>query len=911
MTTGIPLVRLRRFFVSFSLTLLCCTLGLAQQTYQASPEKLSELSGTVTSEADGNPVSGARIFLTDAMGHATETTTTGDGSFYVAGADKPSEVTLTIKAIGFRPVSRTLPPNPSPEDLKFALKIDPLQESITIFSEAPEIKTSPELARTLDSKTVEELPSSTRNLAQFALLDPRARNTVGSGSDGRAATRLAINNQSFRFTQYLLDGSSNFDFIFSNGPQQNISLAAVGEFKLLTNQFSAQYGRSSGGVVLVSTRAGSDQYHGEGFAFVRPSGIQAAPPVSTFHIPNEREIYGGTVGGPIRTGKAYFFTSFEGSLQNRGAYIQSPVATFFNGRQTAWMALARIDRQWNAHQLSTLRINGDYLRSNNLNDSVGGFVQASAARWDVQQSGSVQLTQRSIFDSILNDFRISYASALPLWYKPITPSISIVRPSYSTTGGSATENVRTQSFHISDTVAKTWRNHNFTFGGDYLKQYTNNNSIGAALGTYTFASGDSPTSTKPIRYTQTVGSAFLQYGQDLMSAFLQDDWKLSPRLTANLGLRYDFQSITIGRLNLSPRLGLAWDVLGTGKTVLRVGGGVFYDQVYGQIQRNALNQGPNSTTATYTVANPSYPTPPRLTTADRRDLYLIDPNLRNPYALQASAGVQQQLPGNFVLVIDGVYMASHHLLRLDNLNAPAPFLRTTPGQTRTTAAANATRKYLTYPGTNIAVANVEQVVASGNARNLSGEVQLSRRFLNHFQMHAAYLYGANVTNTFFTGGISTGTPNVWGVTTGEYAPSDYYQRHRLVVAGIVDLPRSFRLSGSTVAGSGLPITPLTGTDNDGDGISADRPVGMARNSFRGPDQSSLDISLARNFRILEKLTVETRVEGFNVLNHNTFVKLTTSYGNGASPSSTFLLPQAGIQNSDPSRQIQFATRILF
>lgn len=880
--------------------------------FLASAQAQQQIHGVILAQASKDPIADARITATDNTGKTYEVSTGEDGNFQLNNVPLSGMITLQVRALGFTSATQTFEAAELHNGLSISLKIDPLQESVTVFSgTAAIIKTTPEIARSLDAKTVEELPSATRNLAQFALLDPRARNTVGSGSDGRAATRLALNNQSFRFTQYLLDGSSNFDFIFSNGPQQNISLAAVGEFKLLSNQFSAQYGRSSGGVVVVSTKPGSDQYHGEAFAFVKPSGIQAAPPVSTFHIPNEREIYGGTVGGPLQTGKTYFLGSFEGSRQVRGVYIQSPTPSFFNGTQTAWMSLGRIDRQWSPKQLTTLRVNGDYLRTNNMNDSVGGFVQADAARYDVQQSMSAQLTQRSFFSSLLNDFRFSYASALPLWYKPIVSSITIVRPSYSTSGGSASESVRTQSYHISDTATKTWRNHTFTFGGDYLKQFTNNNSIGSALGTYTFASGDSPTSTKPIRYTQTAGTAFLQYGQDLMSAFLQDDWKLTPRVTANLGLRYDFQSITVGRTNVAPRLGVAWDIFGKGKTVLRAGSGLFYDQVYGQIQRNALNQGPNSTTATYTVSNPSYPTPPKLTTADRRDLYLLDPQLRNPYALEASIGIQQALPKDFVLTIDGVYMASRHLLRLNNLNAPAPFLRTAAGQTRTAATANATRKYLTYPGTNIAVANVEQVEASGNARNLSGEIQLARRFLNRFQIHVAYLYGSNTTNTFFTGAISTGTPSVWESNVGEYAPSDFYQRHRLVAAGIVDLPFGFRLSGSTVAGTGLPINPLTGTDNDGDGISSDRPVGMARNSFQGPKQSSVDLALARTFSIWEKLRVETRVEGFNVMNHNTFVKLTNSYGNGATPAKTFLLPQAGIQNSDPSRQIQFATRILF
>ena len=863
---------------------------------------------------DGTLVAGADLRAIDTHGHVIETTSGDDGAFLFRGLVAGESYTISVKAIGFETAVLSSV-NASSAELAIALKLDPLQQNITVFGDTPQLKTTPDLALTIESRTITELPSVNRNLAQFALLDPRARNTVGSGSDGRQATRLTINNQSFRFTQYLLDGSTNFDFIFSNGPQQAVSLSSVGEFKLLTNEFPAQYGRASGGVVLVSTKAGSDEFHGEAFAFVRPSGIQAAPPVSTFHVPNSKVQWGSTVGGPIVRGRTYFLASYEQNHQERGAYIQSPTPGFFTGKQDSWIGLARIDHKWNDHQFTTLRANGDFLKTNNLNDIIGGFVQQSAGRTDIQQSTSAQLTQRSLFASWLNDFRFSYANALPVWYTPFTPSISIVRPSYSTTGGSAIEHVRTNSWQITDTLAKTWRTHTFTLGGDYIKVYTNHHTIASQFGTYTFAAGAPTTGQLPLRYVVSTGGSSMRYGQDLMAAYLQDDWKVASRFTANLGVRYDFQSNSSGRTNLQPRLGLSYDAFGDGKTILRAGAGLFYDQLYGQLQRNAINQGPDSTSATYTISNPSYPTPPATSgTQDRRDLYLLSPTLNNPYTMEATFGIQQQLPAGFVLQIDAAYMASRHQLTLVNLNAPAPFIRTAAGQTRSTTVANATRPYLTYKrsdGSTIPVSNVEQVTNGANARNPSAEVQILRRFGNRFQFQAAYLFSSNITNAFFTGALGSGTPSVWGISSGENAPSNFYQRHRLIASGIVNLPYAFRLTGMTTAASGLPINPLTGVDNDGDGISADRPYGLSRNSFKGPDQAQTDFALTRTFHVYNRINLETRAEVSNVLNHNNFVTLTSTYGNTASPGASFKLPQAGVQNSDPSRQIQFGTRILF
>jgi hypothetical protein len=873
----------------------------------------TEIRG-VLQDSSGAAIAGGNVVLLDASGKSQETTSQNDGSFVFRSLTAETPYRLTVTALGMDRLIREGVMAGDPL-LSLSLGVDPLQQSITVFDTSAELQTAPELARTLDPTELTQLPSTNRNLAQFAMVDPRARNTVGSGSDGRSSTRLTINNQSFRFTQYELDGSTDSDFILSNGPQQNVSISAIGEFRLLTNEYLAQYGRSSGGVILLSTRSGTDQFHGEAFGYVRPSGIQAAPPVSTFHVPNSKEQWGSTIGGPLQRGSTYFLASYEQQHQERGAFIQSPVPGFFDGIQNSYMGLLRLDRKWSDREFTTVRLNGDFLKSNNLNDVVGGFVQANAARNDIQQSAAGQITQRSMFGAWLNDFRISYSNSLPLWYTPITSSIQIVRPSYSTSGGSAVEHLRAQAWQAAETISKTFGAHLFTAGGDYIHQYTDYNFISTPLGTYTFAAGAPTPNQMPLKYTQTVGAQVLQYGQEIVSAFAEDEWKATQRLKANLGVRYDYQSNSAGVANVQPRLGLAWDAFGTGNTIVRVGAGLFYDQIYGQLQRNALNLGPNSSAASYTISNPSYPTPPTVGgAADRRDIMLLNPNLKNPYTMEVSTGIEQKLPKGWVLQIDAVFMGSRHQLLLDNLNAPAPFIRTAAGQTRTTAAANATRPYLFYKrsdGTQIAVANVEQVDNAGNSRNTSGEIQISRPFGKLFQLQAAYLLSSNITNVFFTGGNSTGTPSVWNVKTGESGPSDYFQRHRFVATGILNLPAAFRLTGVTVAATGLPVNPLTGVDNDGDGILADRAFGVSRNSFRGPAQAQTDFALTRTFHVWQNLSLESRAEVSNVFNHDNYVKLTTTYGNGVKPASTFMLPTAGISNSDPARQFQFGARLLF
>lgn len=127
--------------------------------------------------------------------------------------------------------------------------------------------------------------------------------------EGNNGARLSINAATFRQTNDPLDGVINYDWIYGNGPFQAISLAASEDVQVLTNSYAAQYGTSSSRTVKVTTRSGSTNLHGEAFAFVRPSGIQAAPPLSPFGLPNEREQWGGIIGGPL-TSKTFYFLSY-------------------------------------------------------------------------------------------------------------------------------------------------------------------------------------------------------------------------------------------------------------------------------------------------------------------------------------------------------------------------------------------------------------------------------------------------------------------------------------------------------------------------------------------------------------------------------------------------------------------------
>ena len=405
---------------------------------------------------------------------------------------------------------------------------------------------------------------------------------------------------------------------------------------------------------------------------------------------------------------------------------------------------------------------------------------------------------------------------------------------------------------------------------------------------------------------------------------MQDDVKLRPNLTLNAGLRYEYQSITSSGRNFGPRLGLAWDVAEDGHTVVRAGSGIYFDQYYMYLNRRFITLGPNSPQYNYnwdcTVTPNPCPTYPNAVANPSGGvsspfvsyLYLPGNKLLNPYAFQFSVSVQQQLAKNTVLTLSGLQVHTMKQMRVYDINHPAPFIRTEPGQVRSVAAANATRPYHTYDGINN-VTLIDKIVNTGSSVYQSFDAALAQRFGKWGEVNGHYLWSGSYTYSMFYADYNSGVPSEWvpDYDKTERGPSDFYQRNRFIADAVLHgwYNTTFSLVGTF--GSGLPVNPVTGVDNNGDGYTVDRPVGLGRNSFKGPSQRRMDVSLAKQFPIHERLSLDVRAQAFNVLNSRNFITPNNIYGNGATPIASFLAPQAGITNSDPSRQLEGVARVRF
>ena len=612
--------------------LLLSALASAQQG-------TTEVRGQVT-DPQGAVLPGVNVVVRNQdTGMFRETVTNADGTFFVSGI-VPGMYQIEAELQGFKKYSRREVRleigKTATADVR--LEVGSIAETVNVQAETPIVDlTSKEVGGSVTARELVELPSVNRNFVGFVGLLPGIIPSISTESFG--SDSVTVNGQDPRNNNYMLDGANNNDDVIGQraGTQARTAIESVQEFQVITNQFDAEFGRTTGAVINAVTKQGTNAFRGSAFGFFQDASLTGRDFFAELNELEKPETaqqqFGGTVGGPIVRDRAHFFVSVERVRIDEGITINVPARPEFNTTTTeatrVWNTVVRADHQLTPNHTWGVR----WLReaSPQFNQIIGD-VTLDAAR----EESDVDQTVVGSLNSVLGNTRVNTLRLA--WTQE---DVSFGNPCFNTNGRVQALCQPTLAFDTfttqQSTVAQARVNdayqlentlswfipgrrgdHDIKAGVQLQYSQSRNDAQDNLNGTFSFSQSNGPfdpadAGTYPDRLSIRVpgASRSLNKAQSL-GLFAQDKWKLGDHLTMTLGLRYDVEKVPLPETdnplfaseddypvdtnNLQPRVGLAYNL--GGATVLRGGYGRFFDKTHFEVINGVLTNRPFTTSFT-------------------------------------------------------------------------------------------------------------------------------------------------------------------------------------------------------------------------------------------------------------------------------------------------------------------------
>jgi Carboxypeptidase regulatory-like domain/TonB-dependent Receptor Plug Domain len=892
------------------------------------------LSGTIT-DPSGGQIPQARVVIKNVATGVTTTATTNSDGFYTAANLLPGEYEVTISAKGFNTEGRTgisLTVG-AQQVFNLALHVGSAAKIVVeVSTEAPAVQTtSSDISAVVNATTVRELPLNGRSWTDLAALQPGVETiqtqptfAVGADRGNRGfGQQLTISGARPQQNNYRLDGVSLNDY--ANGAPGsvlggNLGVDAIQEFSVLTSNYSAEYGKTSGGVVNAITRSGTNGFHGSVYEFLRNSTLDARNyfenPLDS-KAPFKRNQFGGAIGGPIIKNRTFFFADFEGIRQSKGIAVQDtvPTADARNGNihdsngnpitvtvdpaAQKYLALYPVPlpnapgtdnpdivkftfaaQQVISENFVTTRIDHRFSDKDSL---FGTYLFDRTPYTAPDSMRNVQLgslsSRQIVAAEETHSFTPTFVNAVRFGFNheavnnnqslsainPVAADGSLgsfagrnaaqvliggVSPLPGGVGGLPTYLYHWNSFQFYDDAFLNRGTHTFKFGVAVERMLLQATALTDPSGIWQFSNLQSFLTNNPSRFQGGIVSTLSprDLRQTLFGGYVQDDWRLRPNLTLNLGLRYEMATVPTeihGKLanlrnlsdatphlgdpffnnpttkNFEPRIGFAWDPLHTGKMAVRGGAGLFdvlplpYQFILLVTQAAPFFQytsikNPGAGTF-FSGVLPPFP-------ANKLRATYTDPSPKRNYVMQWNLNVQYQLTPSLAAMV--AYVGSrgvHQPFRVDDARIFVP-TKTSAGYLWPkvdvfgnffTPQCNATDPNgppdpdppvcVGPDPNNTNFGSVRGMFYEGRSYFNALELQLAKRMSHGFQVQGTYTWGKSMDTSSATVagdafGNSISSLHFFDMKLNR-APSDFNVGRTLVVNGTWDLPSPKSLSG--------------------------------------------------------------------------------------------------------------------
>jgi carboxypeptidase family protein len=879
------------------------------------------LRGTVQ-DVSGGRISSAKIVVQAAESTLQrEVTSDARGEFRIDDL-VPGTYRVVATANGFAEASSHVKVViSSVQEIAVTLKPQTVQQTVNVQGQPSSITTQQIDAASAVHQTaitrqdLDTIPLAARSFANIAYLAPGTEPVEPSDPTKARITAVSTGGSSGLNNDLSVDGADNSDD-WIGGFLQNFSPESIQEFAVRTAQEDADTGRTTSGSVVITTKHGTNQWHGDEGFYERAASLNARFPIEN-PAPNpkqpfSRQNYVGTLGGPIIKDKLWFFSSFEYVHENASITYSPESQTQFNalsqlaaqslltvGNTTVtsipvpasvpipfrdYLGLVRLDWDQSARSQWFFRAAVDsYITHNALvqqatlpstgattHNNYFNLVLSNQFAFSSDWLGSFIFGYSGLHLTQSRNSDLGFALAFPFSSTSATTSgFETFGDQQFVTAITAFPVLRNQEkYQLRDDVSHVSGRHAPRFGINVIHEPVMSGALTAnpenlvalvlnptdytanAASEQQFADDLTVCSATPkpnitLGTTCTanpLGDGSFSQNVQRLGLYAEDSWRVTRKLTINYGLRYDttfglfiasghdqsFNPALAGngiisgiphdyRKAFAPRLGVAYGLGSSGKTVLRGGVGLYYNDLAqnGWVQAfNAVNN--------FNIQNASGPPS------------LIDPNYHTPYALHATAGIEHAFNANWILSADWTLETGMHAYRRYDYASGISVFRTDN---------RSSYKAL--------------------ALHLQGNVAKRLSLVANYTLASAKTWGCILGEIFdYVNGVCN-TSNPFG--PGDYGPSGEDVRHRAVLAGTFHVPGGFELTTLIQAESARPFVITTANNSARISVNG---VPTSLDEFRGTPYIQADLRVSRPFKFHENWVVSPFIEFFNLFNRN-------------------------------------------